>query len=69
MNWFDFIRYIIVPISVAIIGWQLWSGKALSRGWSVVALRSEKPVRYWLNIAIQCVAVVAILVLVGRMGL
>ena len=69
MNWFDFIRYVIVPLSVGVIGWELWSGKALSRGWSVIAVREEKPFLYWLNIAIQCVAVVAILVLVGRTGL
>ena len=69
MNWFDVIRYVFVPAAVAVIGWELWSGKALNRGWSVVALRSEKPGLYWLNIAVQCAAVVGILVLVGRTNL
>ena len=69
MSWFDFIRYVIVPLSIGVIGWQLWSGKAMSRGWRVVAVRSEKPFLYWLNIAIQCVAVAAIVVIVSRTGL
>lgn len=64
----DIFRYIIAPASGAVILWELWSGKALNRGWSVIALRAEKPVWYWVNITIQCVAVAGILILLNRTG-
>ena len=64
----DIFRYLIAPAAGAVILWELWTGKALNRNWDIVALRAEKPASYWANVVIQCVAVVAALLLLEQVG-
>jgi len=64
----DFFRYLIAPAAGAVILWELWTGKALNRGWDVIANRAEKPGLFWLNIVVQVVAVAGALVLLKYAG-
>lgn len=62
----DAVRYLIVPAGSAVVVWELWSGKALSRNWSVLAVRAERPGAYWANVAVQIVALVLLLVMANN---
>lgn len=68
MEWYDLLRYLVAPAAGAVVTWELWTGKALNRNWDVVALKAEKPVSYWLNVVLQCVAVVLMLVILNYAG-
>lgn len=62
----DAVRYLIVPAGGAVVVWELWTGKALSRNWSVLAVRAERPGAYWANVAVQTVALVLLLVMANN---
>lgn len=63
MDWMDVVRYLIVPAGSAVVVWELWTGKALSRNWNVLAVRSERPGAYWANVLVQIAALVLLLVI------
>lgn len=69
MNLGDFIRYVLAPATGAVVLWELWTGKALSRYWDVIAVRAEQPFSYWANVIFHCVIIVLLLVLAGYAGL
>jgi len=46
----------------AVLAWQLISGKALDTWWSGQTLRQDRPLAYWIAVALQGVILIAFLV-------
>jgi len=53
-------------IWVALIFWQLWSGKVLGRSGRVSATRQEHPGTYWFTIAVQTILFLILLFVFSR---
>lgn len=46
----------------AVLAWQLISGKALGTWWSGQIMRQDRPLAYWIAVALQGVILIAFLV-------